>query len=104
MPLPALLHDSSVRDSIRARVERLTPAVTRKWGAMSADQMMWHVSEGLAAALGEVQWQPVPSPVPLPLPVIKFMVLNLPWPKGAPTLPGLVVRDHYSFESERDRC
>jgi hypothetical protein len=35
---------------------------------------------------------------------MKFIVLNLPWPKGAPTLPQAEARQQYDFEAERSRC
>jgi hypothetical protein len=32
------------------------------------------------------------------------MVLNLPWPKGAKTLPVFEARARYEFEADRARC
>jgi hypothetical protein len=69
---------------------------------MSVDQMLWHVNEAMAAAIGKVS---VPSQkTPLPRPIMKFIVINLPWPKGAPTLPMWVADRSYDFETERSRC
>ena len=35
---------------------------------------------------------------------MKFLVLNLPWPKGAPTAPVLEAKQQYDFEAQRARC
>lgn len=100
--MATMLHDPAVRDSIRGRVQRLTPDATRAWGKMSVDQMLWHVNTSLKNALG----QPLPTEMRFPVPktVIRFLVLNLPWTKGAPTAPDLVAGDRYDFEVERQRC
>lgn len=97
-----LLHDPAVRDAIRARVQRLTPGTARRWGKMTVDQMLWHVSQGLAQSLGEIP--AAPNNIPVPKWLSKFVAFNMPWPKGAPTPPDLVAVDHYAFESERARC
>jgi hypothetical protein len=97
-----LLHDPAVRDAIRARVQKLSPNANRKWGKMSVDQMLWHVNEALRNALGE--WAPKDMRILLPKPVLRFVVLNLPWVKGAPTAPEFVAGKRYDFEAERSRC
>ena len=96
------LHDPAVRSSIRARVQSLTPNAVRRWGKMSVDQMLWHVNEGLRWALGERQLAPVKTAMPKPL--LKFFVLNLPWPKGVPTHPSLVAGDRHYFDEQKARC
>jgi hypothetical protein len=97
-----LLHDSSVRQSIETRLRALRADTTPRWGKMSADQMVWHLNRALEAALGQL---PVdPEKPPLPAPIMKFIVLKLPWPKGAPTNPSFVPKATYDFESERAHC
>src|SRR6476661_1977445 len=101
--MPVLLHDPTVRDSIRARVQKLTPNATRAWGKMSVDQMLWHVNQAMSNALGETT--PPDKKPPLPLPMLRFIVLNLPWGKGAPTAPDLrVAGERYDFDAEKTRC
>ena len=58
----------------------------RRWGKMSVAQMLWHVNEAMEGALGRIQMDATKPPIPLPRPVLKFLVLNAPWGKGAPTL------------------
>ena len=101
--MPVLVHDPAVRDSIRARVQKLTPNATRAWGKMSVDQMLWHVNTAMRNALGEST--PPEKKLPIPLPLLRFVVLNLPWGKGAPTAPDLVVgKNRYDFDAEKTRC
>jgi len=100
--MPVLLHDPAVRDSIRARVQKLTPNATRAWGKMSVDQMLWHVNTAMRNALGETT--PPEKKPPIPTPMLRFFVLNLPWGKGAPTAPDLVAGERYDFDAEKARC
>ncbi len=98
----SILHDERYRADIKKRVLQLHPGSERQWGKMSVDQMLWHVNEALDVALGNIPAGPQKSPLPRFL--MKFIVINLPWPKGAPTLPMFVAEGSRSFESERDRC
>src|SRR6185436_12086404 len=52
-PRMPMLHDPEVRRSIEARLEAIRADSPRQWGSMSVDQMLWHVNQFLAAALGE---------------------------------------------------
>jgi hypothetical protein len=98
----SLLHDSVVRASIEARVKALRPDSKPAWGKMSVDQMLWHLNQGLGMALGRVT--PQADRAPLPRAIMKWMVLNLPWPKNAPTNESFVARQQHDFEAERARC
>jgi len=97
-----LLHDPAVRDSIRSRIEALTPSSTRRWGRMSAGQMMWHCNQILKTSLRDIQV--VPRRPPLPVPVLKLMLFNMPWPHGAPTAPEYMPSEPHDFEAERSQC
>lgn len=97
----ALLHDGATRSEIDQRIRSLRPDSRGRWGKMTVDQMLWHVNRALGLSLGEVTIGP--GFPPLPAPMLKFVVLRLPWFKGAPTHPDFVARAHYDFEGERDR-
>jgi len=97
-----ILHDPDVRASIDARLTALSPDARRQWGTMSVDQMLWHVNQYLAAAMGEGT-MPVQKN-PMPLPILRFMLMYMPWPKSAPTNPGAVTTSGHDFEAERARC
>jgi hypothetical protein len=49
------------------------------------------------------RYNPTSGKKPLPAPLLKFVVLNLPWPKGAPTNPGFIAQTRYDFAAERAR-
>jgi hypothetical protein len=69
---------------------------------MSVDQMLWHLSAACENALG--LRAATPMKMPLPRPFIRFVALNMPWPKGsAPTARELVAKGTYDFEYERKR-
>jgi len=96
------LHDSTARQALQARVDALRPDSPRQWGLMRVDQMLRHVNAALEMTLGRLETRR--KRIPIPLPVFKFLVFNLPWPKGkAPTAPELIAADTYDFEKERAR-
>jgi len=97
-----LLHDPSVRSSIEQRLASLKHDARARWGRMSVDQMLWHVNQAMGVPLGETTVDPARPP--LPKSIIKFMVLRMPWVKGAPTNPAFVPKRQYDFEAERARC
>ena len=71
------------------RLSRLHAGSPRKWGRMSAHEMVCHLADGFRMAAGEKAVSPMPG-VPL-RPLVKFVVLYLPapWVKGVPTRPEL---------------
>lgn len=99
----AMLHDPAVRASLEARLETIRPDAARQWGNMTVDQMLWHVNQFLAAAIGEPSTTVVQK-TPIPAPIMRFMVIYLPWPKSAPTNKGAVAKAQYDFEAERAKC
>ena len=96
------LHDPAYRAALLGRVRALRADSPRRWGKMSVGQMLWHVNEAMDAAAGRRQLPAAKSPLPRAL--MKFLVINVPWPKGAPTLPSWVASKEYDFLTERDRC
>ena len=97
------LHDAHDKAEILRRLKALRADAERRWGKMSVAQMLWHVNEAMEGALGRIQAEPMR--VPLPRPLLKFLVLNAPWGKGAPTLKRWVPQhDSYDFAAERERC
>lgn len=97
-----LLHDPAVCGSIRARIQQLRPDSPRKWGKMTADQMLWHLNQSLENSLGRLV--PAPMKIPLPLSLIRFAIFALPWPKGAPTPAEYLAGKRHDFATEQARC
>jgi DinB family protein len=96
------LHDEANRSQIINRLRSLRLDSPRRWGRMSADQMLWHVNGGLSMALGQMNIPP--QKTPLPRPIMRLLALSLPWPKGWPTMPMFVASGSYDFDAERARC
>jgi hypothetical protein len=95
------LHDPRTRVALTQRLATLRPDAQRRWGKMSVDQMLHHVNLLLESALGRSSIEPVTFP--LPAFVMKFLILNAPWPKGSPTAPEWIVGGRHDFEAERAR-
>ncbi|HEY3835447.1 MAG TPA: DinB family protein [Bryobacteraceae bacterium] len=77
-------------DSARAccdRLARLEPATARRWGRMTAHQMVCHLYDSFQVALGRRQVSPAASP--LPRKWVKWIALrsSLPWAHNVPTRP-----------------
>lgn len=94
-----LLHDPEVYSSIRTRIEALRPDTPRKWGKMSIDQMLWHVNVSMREAVGD--YQPQIKPLPIPKPMLRWMVLNMPWGKGARTRPDMYAGSSYDLNQQK---
>lgn len=97
----ALIHDPQTRSQIEQRVRALTPDARATWGKMSVDQMLWHVNQAIGLSLGTVKVGPGSPPMPPWL--LRFFVINMPWPKGGPTHPDFIAKKQYDFEVERTR-
>lgn len=98
------LHDPATRESIKARLMNLRPDAQRQFGKMFPDQMLWHCAEAMSLALGKVPYGEMPNVPPLPAGLIRWLMLNGPWPKGKiETAPQLKPKTNYDFEAERKR-
>jgi hypothetical protein len=75
------------RAEIRRRLRNVRPDSTRRWGQMSAHQMICHLSDSCRMALGRTAVSDAPGRMPRPL--VKWIALYLPrrWPAGLPTRP-----------------
>jgi len=60
----ALLHDVATRTSLENRLGNLQSATRAAWGRMSAAQMLWHVNQSMAAAIGQAELDPRRPPLP----------------------------------------
>ena len=97
-----MLHDPAIRADLEKRLEKIRPDSPRQWGNMTVDQMLWHVNQFLAAAVGEGTLPVVKSSIPPAL--MRFFVIYLPWPKSAPTNKGAIAGERHDFAAEHARC
>ncbi len=93
------LHDARARQAIVGRIQSLRPDSVRRWGAMTIDQMLWHLNEAMRNGRGELE--PPLQPTVLPRGLFRVLALRVPWPKGAPTAPAFVAGARYDFEEQR---
>jgi hypothetical protein len=85
------LWDPDATDHILARLDRLTPDTTPRWGRFSCSDMLAHLNEWCRMALGEIS--PAPKRVPIRFfPLKQLIIYVLPFPKGVPTAPELIAR------------
>jgi hypothetical protein len=88
------------RLALAHRLDAVTTASTARWGHMDSRQMLAHLSDGVRMALGELTVAPRGGALRLP-PVRHAIIHWLPFPKGAPTAPELLVRRAEDFDAER---
>lgn len=99
-----LMHDPGRGDELRRRVAALTPSSTPQWGKMSVDQMLHHCNYVLLKAFGEHQG--TRNIKGLPEALVRWAILNMPWGKGAPTRPDMLIPagERYDFAKEQASC
>jgi hypothetical protein len=91
--------NASDRKELGDRLSRLEPGASRRWGTMTAPQMLAHLTDALRMAVGEIA---IPSKK-LPIrytPLKQLIIYWLPFPKGAPTAPEIVSRVAADWPSE----
>lgn len=99
------LFDKTVANQVKTRLHSLEPQSERRWGKMTAAQMLAHCSVSMQWALGEV----VPERAPLPMRmlgrVVKPMVLRNEEPlrRNTPTAKSLIIGEECDFSHERQR-
>ena len=89
-PVMRTVADEQTLTSLVERLQHLRPDTTRRWGALTAGEMLCHLGDAQESVLG-VRIPPGPAASGVPRPVIKWLVLYspMPWPKGAKTRPGV---------------
>jgi hypothetical protein len=83
----ASLESASGRARLLARLRSLQPDDARRWGRMTAHQMVCHLADSFRAMLGQKAVSPNTNW--LKRTVLKWLALNapIPWPHGYPTRP-----------------
>jgi Protein of unknown function (DUF1569) len=77
------------KDEVLRRLRNLRLGNTRRWGRMSAHQMVCHLSDSFRMAMGRKAVSPASGL--LQRTIVKWFALHLPlsWPAGIPTRPEL---------------
>lgn len=81
------LANATDKAEILRRLKTISPASERRWGRMSVQQMICHLSDSFLAVTGQRHVSPASSLLQRTL--IKWIALYapVPWPKGVPTRP-----------------
>lgn len=79
------------RESLLARLERLTPDSPARWGRFTAPKMLAHLNDAMRMSAGTLKTSLKRSPARFPV-VKQAFVYFAPWPKGVPTVPELLSR------------
>ncbi|MFL6354600.1 MAG: DUF1569 domain-containing protein [Bryobacteraceae bacterium] len=99
------LFDAPMVGQVKSRLSNLEPQAERRWGKMTAAQMLAHCSVSIQWALGEVVPERGPLPVRLLGRLVKPMVFRNenPLRKNSPTAKSLIVADVRDLSKERSR-
>jgi hypothetical protein len=104
------MFDDSCRTKMLARLHSLQPESPRRWGRMTAPQMVSHLTDQMHHALGDSPVQARRGALRWP-PVRYASIYLLPWPKGRikgppeafTTRPALWETDVAGLESQLER-
>lgn len=82
--------DDRTLNSLVERLRLLRQDTTRRWGTLTAGEMLCHLGDTLESVLGK-RVAPGPAPSGVPRPFLKWLVLYapLPHPRGAKTRAGV---------------
>jgi hypothetical protein len=99
------LFDATVANQVKTRVGQLEPQSERRWGKMTAAQMLAHCSVSMQWAVGEVVPEKGPLPIRLMGRLVKPMVFRNEDPirKNSPTATSLRMEGEKDFGKERQR-
>ena len=86
--MKTLLNPSDQKEIVR-RLQTISPTTQRKWGKMSAHQMVCHLSDGYRMFVGEKLVPPAPVSIPPVLLKWAALWIPIPWPKGFKAAPEL---------------
>ena len=99
------LFDTTVANEVKSRLGELRPQSERRWGKMTAPQMLAHCSVSMQWAVGDLMPEKGPLPVRLIGRLVKPMVFRNedPLRKNSPTAQSLIVAGNRDLSQERDR-
>ena len=89
------------REEIVRRMRSLSDASTGRWGTLDVTGMLQHLRLSANMTLGELSLPSANKRAFQVFPLKHLILYVFPFPKGAPTAPGLKPSDATSFEDER---
>ena len=92
--------NESDRNAMLARIDSVTAASKPLWGKMSAEAMLAHLEQTLRMTTGELPTKSKKLPIRY-FPLKQLIIYLLPFPKGTPTAPELLVSNPAAVEETR---
>src|SRR5207248_10731118 len=89
--MPKSLSNASARRELLDRLERLRPEADRRWGTMTAPQMLAHLADWMLMASGDIKTAAIKRALRYP-PLKQLAIYWLPFPRGVQTAPELLGR------------
>src|SRR5688572_31113828 len=80
------------REELAQRLDRLKPDSPRRWGKMTASQMIAHLVDAMKMATGKLKAADKKLPIRF-APLKQLIIYGPPFPKGAPTAPEVLGRE-----------
>jgi hypothetical protein len=86
------LASSADKEQIALRLRKVHASSERRWGRMTAPQMICHLADSFRVTIGEKPWATARisvTSIPLPCWFVKWVALQtpFPWPHGVETRP-----------------
>ena len=95
-----ILNETDRAEIIR-RLRSLSESSTGRWGSMDVVSMLQHLRLSALMTVGELSLPSSNKRAFQMFPLKHLILYVFPFPKGAPTAPGLKARGEGSFEEER---
>lgn len=95
------LFDPDGLSAMLQRIEGLRPDARRRWGKMSAAQMLAHCQQPLRVALGELPLRRNLIGILFGRLAKRKLLAPKPWPEGMPTAPEFRIADPRDFATEK---
>ena len=96
--------DKADRDSLVARFRQLTPEHQPLWGKLSAQEMVCHLADQLAVALGDIPSKPTGNLFTKTFAKWLVLYLPIPIPKGkVQTVPEMLTTQPSDWEQDTAR-
>ncbi|MEM9552734.1 MAG: DUF1569 domain-containing protein [Acidobacteriota bacterium] len=93
------IFDDAARAELVARLARLTPEASPRWGGLDAPRVLVHLADSVRAALGEVESTVGTGPTSWP--GLRWLAMNIPLPRGVTGPPEAFRTPPGDFEDDR---
>ncbi|HJQ12421.1 MAG TPA: DUF1569 domain-containing protein [Gemmatimonadaceae bacterium] len=95
------LSETSVREELLSRLERLSPDTKARWGKMNATQMLGHLVDWMSMAEGSLPTAAITGFLRYP-PIKQLAIYWLPFPRNVMTAPELLRRKPRDWSVEME--